>query len=190
MLESSMEIQGDILALRESSMELHINTRGYILWESSMETHIHTRGYTSFVGDQHGNTQALWEFSMETHIHPSQLALLSLLDMSAAFDTVEHNMLIQRLSHSFGIKGRALSWRESYINERTQSVHLSREKTPLTPVTCGATGVPQGTVLAAPSKSNRETSAHKKKLSARTKLITRQRTLSPWSDGCMDNNYA
>src|SRR6218665_2229504 len=115
MLESSMEIQGDIQALRESSMELHINTRGYILWESSMETHIHTRGYTSFVGDQHGNTQALWEFSMETHIHPSQMALLSLLDMSVAFDTVEHNMLIQRRSHSFGIKDRALSWLESYI---------------------------------------------------------------------------
>ena len=74
-----MEIQGDIQALRESSMELHINTRGYILWESSMETHIHTRGYTSFVGDQHGNTQALWEFSMETHIHPSQLSALSLI---------------------------------------------------------------------------------------------------------------
>src|SRR6218665_1460289 len=97
--------------------------------------------------------QAMWESSMETHIHSGQLALLSLLDMSVAFDTVdmsvafdtvEHNTLIQRLSHSFGINYRALSWLESYING---SVHLSREETPPSPVTCGVTGDPQGSVL-------------------------------------------
>src|SRR6218665_149946 len=70
--------------------------------------------------------------------------------MSVAFDTVEHN--IQRLSQSFGIKNMALSWLESYINGRTQSVHLSREEKPPRPVTCGVTGVPKGSVLAMPSK--------------------------------------
>src|SRR6218665_1146217 len=118
-----------------------------------MKTHIHATGYSSFVGVKHGNTQALWESSMETlhtrghtrymwessmetRIHSGRL---SLLDMSAAFDTVEHNMLglIQRLSHSFGMKDRALSWLESYINGRTEPVHLSREETPPRPVTCG-----------------------------------------------------
>ena len=102
---------------------------------------------------------------MEKDIHSGQLALLSLLDMSVAFDTVEHNMLIQRRSHSFGIKDRALSWLESYINGRTQPVHLSKEET------------------------NRETSAHKNTGRARTKRIIHQRTLSPWSDGCMYNDY-
>ena len=98
---------------------------------------------------------------METHIHSVQLALLSLLDMSAAFDIIDHNMLIQRLSHSFGIKDRAFSWLESYINGRTQSVHLSREETPPRPVTCGVTGVPQGSVLAVPSKLCGYARAHK-----------------------------
>jgi len=77
-------------------------------------------------------------------IDSGQLALLSLLDMSAAFDTVDHDIFIQRLSRSFGIKDRALSWLESYIKGRTQSVHLAGEETPPRLVTCG---VPQGSVL-------------------------------------------
>src|SRR6218665_1901723 len=147
------------------------------------------------MGVQHGNTQALWESSVETRIHSGQLALLSLLRMSAAVDTVDHNILIQRLSHSFGIKARALSWLESYINGRTQSVHLSREETPPRTVTCGVTVVPQGFVLAAPSKlcacarahKSRDTSAHTKTWSAHTQLIRNQQTLNTWSDRCMNN---
>lgn len=77
-------------------------------------------------------------------IDSGQLALLSLLDMSAAFDTVDHDILMQRLSSSFGIKDRALSWLESYIRGRTQSVHLAGEETEPRLVTCG---VPQGSVL-------------------------------------------
>jgi len=59
-------------------------------------------------------------------------------------------MLIQRLSHSCEIKDRALSWLESYINRRTESVHLSRKETSPRSVTGGVIGVPQ--VLAGPSK--------------------------------------
>src|SRR6218665_2486260 len=77
-------------------------------------------------------------------IDSGQLALLSLLDMSAAFDTIDHYILMQRLSLSFGIKDRALSWLESNIKGRTQSVHLSRDETSPRLVTCG---VPQGSVL-------------------------------------------
>ena len=36
--------------------------------------------------------------------------MLLLLDMSAAFDTVDHNILLSRLSTSFGINGKALAW--------------------------------------------------------------------------------
>src|SRR6218665_4009034 len=64
--------------------------------------------------------------------------------MSAAFDTVDHDILMQRLSLSFGIKDIALSWLESYIKGRTQSVHLFGEETSPRLVTCG---VPQGSVL-------------------------------------------
>jgi hypothetical protein len=45
-----------------------------------------------------------------------------LLDISAAFDTVDHMLLIARLSNRFGIKGQALKWFESYLHDRKQFV--------------------------------------------------------------------
>ena len=41
------------------------------------------------------------------------LAALTLLDLSAAFDTVDHDILIERLQASFGIDGSALQWFQS-----------------------------------------------------------------------------
>ena len=48
-----------------------------------------------------------------------QVTILGLLDLSAAFDTVDHIILINRQRHSFGIRGAALSWIKSFISNRT-----------------------------------------------------------------------
>ena len=48
--------------------------------------------------------------------------LLLLLDLSTAFDTVDHEILLRRLSSRFGIKGKALYWLRSYLTDRTQLV--------------------------------------------------------------------
>ena len=71
-------------------------------------------------------------------------AVLMLLDLSAAFDTVDHGILLQRLEHYVGITGSALCWFRSYLAERTFSVQLGHTSSDVASLTCG---VPQGSIL-------------------------------------------
>jgi len=66
------------------------------------------------------------------------------LDISAAFNCIEHNILLNRLHEDFGIGGAALAWIESFLTCRTQTVCVGGEIAGVTVCTCG---VPQGSVL-------------------------------------------
>jgi hypothetical protein len=70
--------------------------------------------------------------------------LLVLLDLSAAFDTIDHNILIDRLASQLGIKGKALDWFRSYLHQRTQSVTINGMESNIWELIFG---VPQGSVL-------------------------------------------
>lgn len=70
--------------------------------------------------------------------------ILLLLDLSAAFDTVDHTILLRRMSSKFGIKGDALNWFMSYLSDRTQTVYVNGATSDSYDVVCG---VPQGSVL-------------------------------------------
>ena len=54
----------------------------------------------------------------------NQVTLLVLLDLSAAFDTLDHRILLDRLQFDFGISGSALNWIESYLSNRTQRIYI------------------------------------------------------------------
>ena len=51
-----------------------------------------------------------------------KISLLALLDLSAAFDTIDHSILLRRLQTSFGVCDTALTWITSYLTGRTQRV--------------------------------------------------------------------
>src|SRR5207244_686283 len=77
-------------------------------------------------------------------IDQQKVSALVLLDLSAAFDTIDHQILLSRLASNFGITGSAFSLISSYLLNRTQSVSIQSHASPSSPL---LTGVPQGSVL-------------------------------------------
>ena len=57
-----------------------------------------------------------------TDIGNRKMAVLILLDLSAAFDTIHHDILKQRLTTRYGIDGAVLKWISSYLSDRSQRV--------------------------------------------------------------------
>ena len=78
--------------------------------------------------------------AMET----GKVTALTLLDLSAAFDTMDHDLLLNRLSEWFGVEGNALKWITSYLKNRFQSVSIQGSSS--NPIEL-LFGVPQGSVL-------------------------------------------
>ena len=70
--------------------------------------------------------------------------VLVLLDMSAAFDTVDHDKLLEILQLYFGIVGLPLKWIESYLKNRKFLVEINGSRSNEYP---SEYGVPQGSIL-------------------------------------------
>ena len=61
-----------------------------------------------------------------TAIDNNTICILTLLDLSAAFVTIDYQILLTRLQHPFGISGPAISWFSSYRCNRTHAVTINR----------------------------------------------------------------
>ena len=65
------------------------------------------------------------------------------MDLSKAFDTLDHNILLNKLFH-YGIRGVAHTWFQNYLTNRCQYVTIDGENSLQMPISCG---VPQGSIL-------------------------------------------
>ena len=78
--------------------------------------------YQSAYRTGHSSVTALLEDldGIYTAADDKQISVLIGLDLSAAFDTVDHSTLIERLQSQFGVVDTALHWLRSYLGDRTQ----------------------------------------------------------------------
>ena len=73
-----------------------------------------------------------------------RVTLLGLLDLSAAFDCVDHNILLLSLERVFGLSGQVLTWLRSFLTDRTQCIAYAGV---ISLVVELLWGVPQGSML-------------------------------------------
>ena len=76
-------------------------------------------------------------------IDEKSASLLVLLDMSKAFDSLNHNLLLEKI-RKLGLKASAVSWFSSYLSSRYQRVRYEDSVSEMLPLT---NGVPQGSIL-------------------------------------------
>ena len=75
------------------------------------------------------------------NVENQRITIMALLDLSAAFDTVDHKIFLNRLFSDFGIEGKALSWMASYLSKRSQQVIINGARSDKVNL---VTGFPQG----------------------------------------------
>ena len=76
-------------------------------------------------------------------IDQKKVTAVILLDMSKAFDSINHNILLAKLE-DVGVPPSCLTWYRSYVSERYQAVHINSTLSEKLPV---VSGVPQGSIL-------------------------------------------
>uniref|UniRef100_A0A803TDE0 Reverse transcriptase domain-containing protein n=1 Tax=Anolis carolinensis TaxID=28377 RepID=A0A803TDE0_ANOCA len=93
----------------------------------------------------HGTETVLVAITDELRRHSDSggSALLVLLDLTAAFDTVDYDLMIHRLAMS-GVRGQALNWFNSFLRNRSQCVEYMDQVSDRSPLLCG---VPQGAIV-------------------------------------------
>ena len=103
-------------------------------------------GFQSAYRKHHSTESALLNIQNDILLNMAKgsVTALTLLDLSAAFDTIDHTILLDRLNVYYGISELALGWFKSYLSGRAHSVKISST---LSYPAVLHYGVPQGSVL-------------------------------------------
>ena len=101
--------------------------------QSAYRKHLSTEtALLQVVNDIHQATDNKWE------------AVLVMLDLSVAFDTVDHAILLDRLGYCYGLSEMVLRWIKSHLKDRPQCIALDKILSPPRYLSCG---VPHGSIL-------------------------------------------
>ncbi|KAF7654717.1 hypothetical protein LDENG_00065970 [Lucifuga dentata] len=94
----------------------------------------------------HHSTETALVVLNDIHLNTDRgrISVLVLLDLSAAFDTVDHNILLDQLKNWMGLFSTVLNWFESYWKDRDDVVSIGTYTSKQTKMSCG---VPQGSIL-------------------------------------------
>ena len=117
---------------------------------SRLNSHInssHTSNdYQSAYRKFHSSETALLKIHNDilSSMDDGRVTALTLLDLSAAFDTIDHTILLRRLRNWFGVSGMALDWFKSYLTGRSQRIKLGNCLSSRSDLSFGVT---QGSVL-------------------------------------------
>ena len=115
-----------------------------------LNTHINSSNtsnqYQSAYRKFHSTETALLKIHCDilASMDAGKVTALTLLDLSAAFDTIDYTILLSRLDDRFGVTGKALDWFKSYLTGRWQRIKIGdcfSSKADL------KFGIPQGSVL-------------------------------------------
>ena len=117
---------------------------------SRLNSHInssHTSNdYQSAYRKFHSTETALFKIHSDilSSMDDGRVTALTLLDLSAAYDTIDHTILLRGLDDWFGVSGKALDWFKSYLTGSSRRIKLSNC---LSSISDFSFGVPRGSVL-------------------------------------------